>query len=130
MSDTREVVRTDSAPAAVGPYSQAARAGGLLFTSGQIPLRLDGSLVTGDVTAQTNQVMENLRAVLEAGGSNLERVVKCTCYLRDMNDFATMNEAYGAWFTDPPPARSAFAVARLPKDVAVEIEAVATVDDA
>lgn len=128
MSEARDVIRTDRAPAAVGPYSQAVRAGGLLFTSGQIPLRLDGTLVSGDVAAQTDQVMENLRAVLEAGGASLERVVKCTCYLRDMNDFQAMNAAYGAWFGDPPPARSAFAVARLPKDVAVEIEAVATVD--
>lgn len=125
MSDTRDAIRTDDAPAAVGPYSQAVRAGGLLFTSGQIPLRPDGTLVPGDVAAQTEQVMANLKAVLEAGGSGLDLVVKCTCYLRDMNDFAAFNDAYGAWFDEPPPARSAFAVARLPKDVAIEVEAVA-----
>lgn len=124
---SREVIRTDAAPAAVGPYSQAVRVGELLFTAGQIPLRLDGSLVEGDVAAQTRQVMENLRAVLEAGGSDLSRVVKCTCYLRDMNDFTAFNDAYGAFFGDAPPARSAFEVARLPKDVAVEVEAVALI---
>lgn len=125
---TRDVIRTDTAPAAVGPYSQAVRTGNLLFTAGQIPLRLDGSLVEGDVATQTRQVMENLRAVLEAGGSSLDRVIKCTCYLRDMNDFAAFNEAYGAFFGDAPPARSAFEVARLPKDVAVEVEAIALTD--
>ncbi len=121
----RETVHTDRAPAAVGPYSQAVRVGELLFTAGQIPLRPDGSLSGGDVREQTRQVMENLRAVLEAGGSSLAGVVKCTCFLADMNDFAAMNEVYGSFFPSDPPARSAVEVARLPKDVRIEIEAVA-----
>jgi len=123
----RRTVQTDTAPAAVGPYSQAVRVGDLLFTAGQIPLTPDGELVGGDVRAQTRQVMENLEAVLAAGGSSLQRVVKCTCYLADMNDFAAMNEVYGSYFPSDPPARSAFQVARLPKDVAIEIEAIAEV---
>lgn len=130
MSSERTIIATDEAPAAVGPYSQAVRAGGFLFTSGQIPLRPDGTLVEGDVAVQTNQAMENLAAVLRAGGSDLDRVVKCTCYLRTMDDFAKMNEVYARFFGDPPPARSAFEVGRLPKDVAVEVEAVALVDGA
>lgn len=121
----RQIVATDRAPAAVGPYSQAVRVGGLLFTAGQIPLTPEGKLIEGDVREQTRQVMENLAAVLAAGGSSLERVVKCTCFLADMNDFAAMNEVYGSYFAGDPPARSAVEVARLPKDVRVEIEAVA-----
>ena len=121
----RQIVQTDSAPAAVGPYSQAVRVGELLFTAGQIPLLPDGTLVEGDVRAQTEQVMRNLAAVLEAGGSSLDRAVKCTCFLADMNDFAAVNEVYGSFFTSEPPARSAVQVARLPKDVRIEIEAVA-----
>lgn len=124
----RRVIRTDAAPAAVGPYSQAIRAGNLLFTAGQIPLRPDGSRVEGDVEAQTRQVLANLRAVLEAGGSDPSRVVKCTVFLRDMDDFARVNAVYGETFDDAPPARSAVQVARLPFDVAVEIEAVALCD--
>ncbi len=123
----RRTVETDAAPAAVGPYSQAVRVGDLLFTAGQIPLTPDGSLVGGDVREQTRQVMHNLQAVLAAGGSSLERVVKCTCYLADMNDFAAMNEVYGSYFPSEPPARSAIQVARLPRDVAIEIEAIAEV---
>ncbi|HKI57777.1 MAG TPA: RidA family protein [Trueperaceae bacterium] len=123
----RRIVETDAAPAAVGPYSQAVQVGDLLFTAGQIALAPDGTLVEGDVREQTRQVMRNLQAVLAAGGSSLERVVKCTCYLADMNDFAAMNEVYGSYFPSQPPARSAFQVARLPKDVAIEIEAIAEV---
>jgi 2-iminobutanoate/2-iminopropanoate deaminase len=123
----RATISTQEAPSAIGPYSQAVRAGDLLFTSGQIPLRPDGTLVEGDVRVQTRQVMENLRAVLEAGGSSLSRVLKCTCFLADMNDFAAMNVIYGEFFAGDPPARSAVQVARLPRDVAVEIEAVALV---
>jgi 2-iminobutanoate/2-iminopropanoate deaminase len=123
----RTTISTEEAPSAIGPYSQAVRAGELLFTSGQIPLRPDGTLVEGDVRAQTRQVMENLRAVLEAGGSSLSRVLKCTCFLADMNDFAAMNEIYGEFFANDPPARSAVQVARLPRDVALEIEAIALV---
>lgn len=124
----RRVIQTDAAPAAVGPYSQAIRAGDLLFTAGQIPLRPDGTLVEGDVETQTRRVLENLRAVLEAGGSDPSRVVKCTVFLRDMDDFARVNAIYGETFADAPPARSAIQVARLPFDVAVEIEAIALCD--
>jgi 2-iminobutanoate/2-iminopropanoate deaminase len=125
----RTVIQTDTAPAAVGPYSQAVRAGGLLFTAGQIPLLPDGTMVEGDVETQARQVLANLRAVLEAGGSDPSRVVKCTVFLRDMNDFGRVNEVYGEVFADAPPARSAIQVARLPFDAAVEIEAIALVDE-
>lgn len=118
-------VKTEAAPAAVGPYSQAVQVGGLLFSAGQIPLRPDGTLVEGDIREQTRQVMENVRAVLAAGGSSLERVVKCTCFLADLNDFAAFNEVYGSYFSADPPARSAVQVARLPRDVRIEIEAIA-----
>jgi 2-iminobutanoate/2-iminopropanoate deaminase len=123
----RATISTNEAPAAIGPYSQAVRAGDLLFTSGQIPLLPDGTLVGGDIRAQARQVMENLRAVLEAGGSSLDQVIKCTCFLADMNDFAAFNDVYGEFFTSEPPARSAVQAARLPRDVAVEVEAVALV---
>ncbi len=125
----KTIVHTDRAPAAIGPYSQAVRAGSFLFTSGQIPLKPDGSLETGDVAAQTEQVLTNLKAVLEAGGAGLEHVVKCTCFLSDMNHFSAMNEVYARFFADEPPARSAVEVARLPRDVLVEIEAVALVSE-
>jgi 2-iminobutanoate/2-iminopropanoate deaminase len=121
----KTIISTQNAPQAIGPYSQAVSIGDLLFTSGQIPLRPDGSLESGDITAQTKQVLTNLKAVLEAGGSSLSHVVKCTCFLSDMNHFAQMNEVYATFFTDNPPARSAVEVARLPKDVLIEIEAVA-----
>ena len=121
----RDIVSTTNAPAAIGPYSQAVGIGGLLFTSGQIPLRPDGSLVEGDIEAQTRQVLANLAAVLEAGGSSLDQVVKCTVFLADMNDFAAVNAVYAESFSSEPPARSAVEVARLPRDVMVEIEAVA-----
>ena len=123
----RRVIQTDAAPAAVGPYSQAIAVGDLLFTAGQIPLTPDGTLVDGDVEAQARQVLANLEAVLAAGGSAPEHVVKCTVFLRDMNDFARVNAVYGEVFADAPPARSAVQVARLPLDVAVEIEAIAHV---
>lgn len=123
----KEAIRTDAAPAAVGPYSQAIRAGQFVFTAGQIPLHPDGTLLEGDIQAQTRQVLNNLAAVLKAAGTGLDRVVKCTCFLADMNDFAAMNEIYSEYFEDTPPARSAVEVARLPKDVGIEIEAVALV---
>lgn len=122
------IVHTESAPAAVGPYSQAVIAQGLVFTAGQIPLHPDGHLIEGDVQAQTRQVLDNLSAVLRAAGSDLRRVVKCTVFLADMNDFAAMNEIYGSYFEVDPPARSAVEVSRLPKDVRVEIECVALAD--
>ena len=118
-------VHTDQAPTAIGPYSQAIQVGDFLFTSGQIPLKPDGDLLEGDIKAQTEQVLTNLKAVLEAGGAGLESVVKCTCFLSDMNNFGAMNDVYGSFFTGTPPARSAVEVARLPKDVLIEIEAIA-----
>ena len=124
----RTVIATNEAPAAVGPYSQAVRAGDLLFTAGQIPLTPEGTMVEGGVEEQTRQVLANLEAVLRAGGSDPARVVKCTVFLADMNDFAAVNAIYGEVFSDAPPARSAVQVARLPFDVRVEIEAIALCD--
>jgi 2-iminobutanoate/2-iminopropanoate deaminase len=121
------IIATSAAPAAIGPYSQAISFGNLVFTSGQIPLTAQGQLVEGDVSAQTHQVFQNLQAVLEAAGSSLQQVVKATVFLRDMNDFATVNEIYAAYFGEHKPARSTVQVARLPKDVAVEIDCIAFV---
>jgi len=117
-------IQTPHAPAAIGPYSQAIQVGSMLFTSGQIPLRADGSLVEGDIETQTRQVFDNLRAVIEAAGGALSQVVKTTVFLKDMQDFASMNGVYEAAFGDHRPARSAVQVARLPRDVLVEIEAI------
>jgi 2-iminobutanoate/2-iminopropanoate deaminase len=125
MTSTR-TVQTPDAPAAIGPYSQAIVANGFVFTAGQIPLDpRTMQVVEGDVAAQTERVMANLQAILQASGSDLSAVVKTTVFLRDMNDFAAMNEVYGRWFGEHKPARSTVQVARLPRDVAVEIEAVA-----
>lgn len=124
----KTIIQTETAPAAIGPYSQAVQVGNLLFTSGQIPLRPDGSLEDGDIQAQTRQVLNNLKAVVEAGGSSLGQVAKCTCFLADMGHFAQMNEVYSEYFTGQPPARSAVQVARLPRDVLIEIEAVALIE--
>lgn len=124
----KQAIETAAAPAAIGPYAQAVRVGNLLFTSGQIPLLPNGTLCQGDIRAQTQQVLENLDAILQAAGMSSAHVVKCTCFLQDMNDFAAMNEVYGAFFAHHPPARSAVEVSRLPKDVLVEIEAVAYLD--
>ena len=122
----RKVVTSPRAPAAIGPYSQAIAAGGFLYTSGQIALvPSTGQMAAGDVKAQTRQVLENLKAVLEAGGTSLPAVVKTTVFLADMGDFAAMNEVYGEFFPGAPPARSTVQVARLPRDARVEIEAVA-----
>ncbi|RNB82839.1 RidA family protein [Brevibacillus fluminis] len=118
-------VATDMAPAAIGPYSQAVKAGDFLFASGQIPLRPDGTLVEGDVTVQTHQVFSNIKGVLESEGLSLGDVIKATVFIKDMNDFAKLNEVYGEYFGDHRPARSTVEVARLPKDVLVEIEIVA-----
>lgn len=122
---SKTAIQTSNAAAAIGPYSQAIQIPGLLFTSGQIPLKPDGSLNDGDIATQSKQVLDNLKAVLEAGGSSLDKVIKCTCFLSDMNDFAAMNEVYASYFTGTHPARSAVEVARLPKDVLLEIEAIA-----
>lgn len=122
---TLKIVSTASAPAAIGPYSQAVRFGSLLFTSGQIPLTPNGELVGGGIAEQTRQVLANLEAVLAAEGASLQDVIKTTVFLKDMNDFAAFNEVYAACFGSHKPARSTVEVARLPKDVLVEIEAVA-----
>jgi 2-iminobutanoate/2-iminopropanoate deaminase len=122
----REVHATDQAPAAIGPYSQAVRASGnFLFMSGQIALRPDGTLVEGDVRAQAEQVMLNMRGVLESAGLTFDHLVKTTIFLSSMDHFATVNEVYGAVFSGQPPARSTVAVAGLPKGVDVEIEGIA-----
>lgn len=123
-----KTVSTTNAPAAIGPYAQGIVVNGIFYSSGQIPLTASGELVEGDIVAQTNQVFENLNAVLEAAGSSLDKVVKTTVFMRDMNDFAAMNETYAKHFGDHKPARSAVEVARLPKDVKVEIEVIAVVE--
>ncbi|HSG50048.1 MAG TPA: RidA family protein [Longimicrobiales bacterium] len=125
MSDLR-FTQTDNAPAAIGPYSQAVVVDGFVFCSGQIPLDpATGALLDGDVSAQTDLVLKNLAAVLEASGASLSTVVKTTVFLKDMGDFAAMNEVYARHFGDHRPARAAVQAARLPRDVAVEIECIA-----
>ncbi|MGQ9903451.1 MAG: RidA family protein, partial [Anaerolineae bacterium] len=119
-------IHTDSAPKAIGPYSQAISLDNLVFCSGQIPIDpATGNLIEGDVSAQTQRVLQNLSAVLEAAGSDLQHVVKTTVFLQSMNDFAAMNAVYASWFTTTPPARSTIEVAKLPKGALVEIEAIA-----
>ncbi|MBS7345271.1 MAG: RidA family protein [Caryophanon sp.] len=122
-----KVVSTTNAPAAIGPYSQGMIVNNVFYSSGQIPLTATGELVDGDITAQTNQVFENLKAVLAEAGSSLDQVIKTTVFMKDMNDFVQMNEAYAHHFGEHKPARSAVEVARLPKDVKVEIEVIALV---
>ncbi|MFP4081406.1 MAG: RidA family protein [Candidatus Aminicenantes bacterium] len=122
----KKQIKTDKAPKAIGPYSQAIEANGFIFASGQIPIHPStGELMTGSIQDQTRLVLNNLKAVLETGGSSLDRAVKCTVFLQDMNDFSEMNAVYGEFFKPPYPARAAVQVARLPKDVKVEIEAIA-----
>ena len=124
----KEIIKTAKAPEAIGPYSQAVRAGSMIYTSGQIPIKPEtGEVVQGDISKQTEQVLNNLKAVLEAGGSSLEKVLKTTVFLKDMGDFAAMNAVYAKYFADRQPARSAIQVAKLPKDVGIEIEAVALI---
>jgi 2-iminobutanoate/2-iminopropanoate deaminase len=124
----RQAVSTPAAPAAIGPYSQAIRAGHLLFLSGQIPLDpATGKLVEGGVEAQTVQVFKNIEAILKAGGASFDGVVSATVYLADMNDFATVNDIYATYFSSPAPARATVQVARLPKDCRVEIQVIASV---
>ena len=121
-----QTISTEKAPAAIGPYSQAIQAGNLLFCSGQIPLDpLSGEIVAGDVRRQAEQVMENIAAVLSAGGAGFADVVKATVYLVDMNDFAVVNEVYGRYFSEHKPARSTVAVKALPRGVLLEIEVIA-----
>ncbi|MGA9290302.1 MAG: RidA family protein [Anaerobacillus sp.] len=120
-------VYTKSAPAAIGPYSQGMIVNNLFYSSGQIPLRADGTLVDGSIEEQTHQVFSNVKAVLEAAGSSLEAVVKTTVYIKDMNQFSAINEIYGEYFVAHKPARSCVEVARLPKDALIEIEVIALV---
>ncbi len=122
-----EIIATDNAPKAIGPYSQAVKVGGLVFTAGQIALKPDGSFLGGDIAGQTHQVMQNLSAVLAAAGSGVEHIVKSTCFLASMDDFAAFNEVYGSYLKGNLPARSTVQVARLPKDALVEVEVVARV---
>lgn len=123
-----DAISTDKAPAAIGPYSQAIKVGDKVFTSGQIPIIPEtGEIEKGGIEAQTRQVFENLRAVLNAAGSGLDKVIKTTVFIKDMNDFALINKIYSGYFSAPYPARSCVEVARLPKDVGIEIEVVAVV---
>jgi 2-iminobutanoate/2-iminopropanoate deaminase len=122
----RDAVLTDRGPKPIGPYSQAVRANGFLYVSGQVALDPKTGEMTGaDIRQQTERTLENVRGIVEAAGSNLHHVVKTTVFLKDMSDFAAMNEVYGKYFTSAPPARSTLQVARLPKDALVEIEVIA-----
>jgi 2-iminobutanoate/2-iminopropanoate deaminase len=122
----REVIGTDQAPKAIGPYSQAIRAAGLVFTSGQVAIDpATQQVVAGDISVQTDRVFKNLSAVLQAAGTSLDKALRCTVFLKNMGDFAAMNEVYGRYFTAAPPARTTVEAARLPKDVLVEIDVVA-----
>jgi len=127
-SPMKKEIKTKNAPEAIGPYSQAILANGFVFASGQIAIDpASGDLLQGDIKEQTRQVLNNLKAVLEASGSSLEKVVKCTVFLDDLNDYTKMNSVYSDFFVSPYPARAAVQVARLPKDVKIEIEAIAVV---
>jgi len=124
----KETISTESAPGAIGPYSQAVKAGGFVFCSGQIPIDpKTGNFVSDDVAEQTEQVLKNLSAVLEAAGTTLNNVIKTTVFVADMNDFAVMNEVYARYFSDNKPARATVQAARLPRDARVEIECVAVI---
>lgn len=120
-----QVVSTPNAPQAIGPYSQAIKTGGMIYTSGQVALRADGSFNDGDIAAQTKQVFENLTAVLKEAGSKLDKVIKTTVFLSDMDNFGAMNEVYAKFFGEHKPARSTVAVKTLPKNALVEIECIA-----
>ncbi len=124
----KERIQTNRAPQAIGPYSQAVKANGFVFVSGQIPIDPNtGQFIAGGIAEQTEQVLKNLAALLEAAGSGLDCVMKTTVFMADMEDFAVMNEIYGKFFTDDPPARATVQAARLPRDARVEIEAIALV---
>ncbi len=126
METAKEIIATQSAPAAIGPYSQGVKAAGLVFTAGQIPLDpATGKLVEGDIAAQTERVMRNLEAVLGEAGADFGTVIKTTCFLANLDDFAAFNEVYGRYFPQQPPARSTVQVARLPAGAQVEVECVA-----
>ena len=125
----KEIISTENAPSAIGPYSQAVKTGNMVFVSGQIPIDpKTGEFVSAEVAEQTEQVLKNLSAVLEAAGSSLNNVVKTTVFLADMNDFAAMNEIYGRFFSDNKPARATVQAARLPRDARVEIEAIGLIE--
>jgi 2-iminobutanoate/2-iminopropanoate deaminase len=122
----REAISTNDGPKAIGPYSQAIKANGFVFVSGQVAIDpVTQQIITGDVAAQTDRVLKNLAGILKAAGSGLDKVVRATVFLKNMNDFGAVNEVYGRYFTSTPPARSTVEVARLPKDVAVEIDVIA-----
>ena len=124
-----DIIATDRAPGAIGPYSQAVRAGNLVFASGQIPIDpATGQFVPGGIAEQTEQVLRNLTAVFEGAGLTLKQVIKTTVFLADMDDFTAMNEVYGRFFVEQPPARATVEAARLPRDARVEIEAIAVAD--
>ncbi len=126
VATVKQIIKTDSAPQAIGPYSQAVKVNGFIFASGQIPIDpATGQFVEGGIAEQTEQVMKNVSAVLEAAGSSLEKVIKTTVFLADMGEFAAMNEVYGRYFEQDPPARATVEAARLPRDARVEIEAIA-----
>ena len=126
----KEIIQTADAPQAIGPYSQAIKANGLVFDSGQIPIDpATGQFVSGGIAEQTDQVLKNLSAVLEAAGSGLDRVIKTTVFLADMQEFSAMNDVYGKFFAQDPPARATVEAARLPRDAKVEIEAIALAGD-
>ncbi len=128
MSTVKNIIATDRAPRAIGPYSQAVRAGNLVFASGQIPIDpATGQFVPGGIAEQTEQVLRNLTAVFAAAGVGMDQVIKTTVFLADMDDFTAMNEVYGSFFGEEPPARATVQAARLPRDARVEIEAIAAV---
>jgi 2-iminobutanoate/2-iminopropanoate deaminase len=125
----RNIISTPDAPKAIGPYSQAIRANGLVFASGQIAIDpATQQVISGDISAQTERVMKNISAILDAAGSDLKKVMRCTVFLKSMDDFAAMNAVYGKYFDSAPPARSTVEVSRLPKDVLVEIDVIAVAE--
>lgn len=127
---SNEVVTTDKAPAAIGPYSQAIKANGFVFTAGQIPLDpATKSVVEGGITEQTERVMQNLAAILEASGTSFQRAVRTTCFLANLDDFEAFNAVYARWFIDAPPSRSTVQVAKLPRGVLVEVDCIAALND-
>lgn len=124
----KQTVSTQNAPAAIGPYSQGVKVGNLIFTSGQLPMNPQSGELVADIEGATKQSLDNVKAILEAAGSSMDKIVKTVVFLRDMNDFVAMNAVYATYFPSNPPARSAVQVARLPKDAVVEIEAIALAD--
>jgi 2-iminobutanoate/2-iminopropanoate deaminase len=129
VESRRQAVTTSSAPAAIGPYSQAVRAGSLLFVSGQVPIDpATGALVQGDIAAQTHRVLRNIGEILSAAGASFDHVVRTTVFLADMDDFAAMNAVYATYFNSPAPARATVQVSRLPKDARIEIDVIASIE--